>query len=125
MSVFFCNFSHGSPTPSHGSSQSGARVLSALSGAKPKETPSLTPSLANYHSEQLIGHVSNWPAQNIERTVGLWLTTFPLYYTFTVLIRLIIIPKLRIPWVHTLAHRFHWSLNELDHSSGLMPFKQH
>jgi hypothetical protein len=67
-SWFCCR--HGSPTPSQGSSQ-GVPVTSCLAAAsiKPTSTVELTPSLANYYDEKLIGHVCGWQGALIERQV--------------------------------------------------------
>ncbi|XP_013787958.1 WW domain-containing adapter protein with coiled-coil homolog, partial [Limulus polyphemus] len=59
----------GSPTSSMSSLQSlGGTGTSSLASAMLKHTvPSLTPSLANYYSEDLISHITGWQADHAER----------------------------------------------------------
>lgn len=56
----------------------GAASLSSLQGvvastqALRSQGPSLTPSLANYFRADLIAHVTNWPADLLEKQVSVW-----------------------------------------------------
>ncbi len=65
---------HGPPTPNAGGQDLNSRndsslvSSSALIGALKPQIPALTPSLARFYKEALIGHVTNWPADAVERT---------------------------------------------------------
>ena len=43
------------------------QISSPLTALKP-QTPSLTPSLAKLYRESLIGHVTSWPAEAVEKS---------------------------------------------------------
>lgn len=51
----------------HQQGQGGSLSSNLLSALKPS-IPALTPSLARFYKESLIGHVTNWPAEAVERT---------------------------------------------------------
>lgn len=57
-----------SSSASHHSSSSAALTLtqSPLTALKP-QLPTLTPSLAKYYKESLIGHVTVWPSESVEK----------------------------------------------------------
>lgn len=63
----------GTPSPkvqndqNHENSSSVSLSQTLLQGLKP-QIPALTPSLARFYKEALIGHVTNWPAEAVERT---------------------------------------------------------
>jgi hypothetical protein len=54
------------PVPAGVSSSLAQVVASPLTALKP-QLPSLTPSLAKLYRESLIGHVTGWPAEAVEK----------------------------------------------------------
>lgn len=67
---------HDSPTSSVSSLHSVGGPSALVTAVLKPTAPSLTPSLANYYNEALIGHVTGWQADHAERQVGSFSAAF-------------------------------------------------